>query len=371
MLSDFNDTRQKRQWKHGAALLVVCIFLLSTAALSHPWKKIQTRRDDTYPITTISSTTSLKKDLPNGLAGPNLEKAKEHWSERMDVVGVERAYKEFVTALPETNTLIAHQFMHIIGGLLYQKKGLPGIAVCDDSEVYGCYHGFIEQAVIKEGIGALKNLKKICPHRGAWERDVCDLHGVGHGVLALVGRQNIDKAISLCAEIHARYGLPKEKVRGCFSGLFMEYHFLESVGSGTAHLKPFVSASEAWLQKPCDSVPEDFRPHCYYEQPYWWKKGLTMGYPDIGVLCNYQKADKEKNACFFGLGFVLWLENDRSAAHTKDICDTMVGMEVRERCLSGAAWFYFNVPHLETWGIALCDMLSGTRKQQCLHPPLR
>jgi len=316
-----------------------------------------------------TSTDPSSRQGAEDLATADFKKTERHWSERIDMIGALRAYEEFLAAAPQ-NPLGAHQATHTMGGLLYKKLGWGGISFCDQHYTYACYHGFLKQALGSVGLQALTRAYEACQQKNTWERDAICLHGIGHGILAFTGRENLEKALSLCDNIHKRYGLPEKNISGCFSGAFMEYQFWNTHEELISPLDLPASTADSELQKPCATLPQHYRPACYFEQPDWWKEILSRDYKRIGALCEAALSDKERDACFYGLGFTISREPNEGLEQARSICAKMQNADMQKNCIVGTAWFYFRVPKRERWAATLCDELSGEERRRCLNPPI-
>lgn len=359
-------TVKKKKGTNCVGFLVLGILTLCIAAgvfffqKAAPYKKPGGSASVNTPATpSVSTENSTDAEL----------KIKKYWSDRMDAVGAARAYQEFVAAAPR-NPLAAHQTTHTIGALLYEKLEWTGIALCDQRYTYACYHGFLKQALGSLGLEALTRAWQVCPQKNTWERDAVCLHGIGHGILSFVGRENLDKALSLCEGVHKRHGLPGKNISGCFSGVFMEYHFWNTHEEFISPLDLPKSAADDELHKPCATLPHRYRAACYFEQPDWWKEVLNRDYKYIGSLCEALTSQQEKDACFFGLGFTLSRELDEGLEQTRSVCAAIQNADIQKNCRIGTAWFYFRVPGRQEWAVALCNKLASAERGRCLNPQL-
>lgn len=356
MLSEKNNS--KGNIRRLGRILVPFVFLFFVLlGMGLLWgSKRDTRITATNPATPTAPTTQR-----DDFSFTEFKETRDLWSEKIEILGAQKAYSEFIARAMETPWK-AHQLMHIIGALLYEKEGLDGIALCDETELYGCYHGFIAQAVETQGLEAFGTVAEKCSRENTWERNAACIHGIGHGLLGLVGRKNITMALDLCESIHKKYGLSKKDITGCFSGLFMEYHFTHEKSTGAPMVIP-----EA-LQEPCDTIPEDFLPQCYFEQPHWWRSGLKKDIRSIGDLCMQLPKEAERDACFLGLGLVFTLEPEATSREkVRDMCKNMSTQDIQNHCLVGAAWFYFFRPDRQEWAHGLCTDLPDELQKKCLQ----
>lgn len=274
-------------------------------------------------------------------AGMTLQRAGERWDSRrqaiagsdrdraelgrrIDVLGTAAAYAELKRGSSSEGVAARHGKAHIFGELAYAKDGIGGIRVCDADMSFGCYHGLIVKALVTEGIGALQRIDAACV-AAYGPGDTGCRHGIGHGLVEYYGARHLADALGRCATLRP------PGLLGCTQGVFMEY-------ANAAATDPSL-ADPSRPGMPCAAVDAQYRPSCYFEQPYFWR--LRLGYGDAAAAagCAGLAQADERRACLLGYG--------RSVAELGGYRDTDVvaacgalGTEDRTDCYAGAHWLY-------------------------------
>jgi hypothetical protein len=252
------------------------------------------------------------------------------WQERFRTQGITRAYAQFVR---EGNTLPpnqSHTLAHIVGAILFDSKGLSGLAYCTADFNYGCYHGFAGRVIEQNGIGGIQMLLDTCA--GQSVIGDCE-HGIGHGILAYLGDDKLTEALRLCP-------LPGGAgTGGCYNGVFMEY-FLDTLRSdqGGQPLRFEPSQPEG----PCKTMPAQFQPACYYELPSWWRvlrvyqgADYTGQFTSVGEHCEEVTDAALREICFSGAGAQIAPATRFDLARAKELCSLMPE-DGRTACLNEA-----------------------------------
>lgn len=285
---------------------------------------------------------------------------KAFWAYEIRAEGPERAYETFkslVAGIPED---ARHLSAHAFGSSLFQTRGDAGLSSCDSSFGYGCYHGFFLTALESEGESKLAALDDVCLKAGGAGTLACQ-HGIGHGILAFLGRDKLVDALEACAR------LPRpDPVGGCTSGVFMEYNLpLQpvSVAQTVMNPRPF---NEEESYAPCPSVPEAFRLSCYHELPQWWAQSFGHDFGKVGRLCGGAPEGTEREECFEGAGAVAVAAVGFSPADIASVCDTMPNVRGADFCREGAAWLVKD--ESKESAALLCAPLSDDVRVFC--PPL-
>lgn len=224
----------------------------------------------------------------------NIARERGHFRKQIETLGGERAYTLFVERYEEDKyTSVQHGAAHLFGEILFKVQNISGVAVCDSSLAYGCYHGFFTQAVLESGLSILPLLDEAC---GNQKTGSPCRHGIGHGLMEYFGTDHLDDALRSC---------PKAKreqfMGGCSSGVFMEYNvpLVEDNGEFVTTVRTLDTGSE---YGPCTSVDDQFKESCYHELPQWWKQVYKNDYALMGELCNKVESHNERRACFLGIG---------------------------------------------------------------------
>jgi len=150
-----------------------------------------------------------------------------------------------------------HEFAHIVGRTQAKVKGVNGDSFleCPDDYLYGCPHGFFEQALGDSEGDTVSVSTQICEgvetHPVQRSRFYC-YHGVGHGIL-MAKQNDIYETVRLCD------GLPyPNAMRGCWQGAFMEN--INAAITGQDRESVF---SDKDPLRPCNNFPVKKQWECY------------------------------------------------------------------------------------------------------------
>jgi hypothetical protein len=276
--------------------------------------------------------------------------------ESIKTIGGAKAYASFLNTVQE-RSIDEHTQAHIFGEALYKIEGLDGVAVCDPSLRFGCYHSFFGQAIYEKGIEILPELDALC--RKSYGVDTKCQHGLGHGLLVYTGYEDLLKALELCESI------TDEQTGGCLGGVFMEYNFhtMEQVDNGVYYRLLGENPNE-----PCDALPERFHSACYLEQVQWWKTVYDNDFVHIGTLCNtLNKESGAYSSCFRGIGnhYSETVSYDFDKIHS--LCMQMPAEDATEYCHEGVTWLIVGMDEHKELYDALCPLLQGDARTLCLE----
>jgi len=254
-----------------------------------------------------------------------------YWEQQISAHGAARAYAEFVQTNAAAPRNRQHFSAHAMGAALYTKLGMSGIAVCDQTFAFGCYHGLASKAIAEGGEKAIQALDAECTHAfGKQEFNLMSMcqHGIGHGILEYVGYQDLGQALEMCTSLVDQ---PAPRV-GCTSGVFMEYFTPLAVqGEGMEPaLRPFDSATP---YAPCPSVAAAFQQSCYFELGQALRQTPDSEY--LSVCAGLSGVPRTN--CFLGVG--------TDFARIPDPEQVVVRCEAAAPedaffCRAGAAWGY-------------------------------
>ncbi|MAF59418.1 hypothetical protein CL631_01060 [bacterium] len=306
----------------------------------------------------FSNIDMAPEDKFRGLAVRDFEKEQEFWDKRIDKVGVDVAYVEFKEEYKDYPYGPQHTLAHIFGILLYDKKGIEGVAICDGAFAFGCYHSFFGLAITEGGLAMIHDLDKACIAAHGVKGLGCP-HGIGHGILSFVGYDNLDEALDECRTLTW-----KEPIGGCTSGVFMEYNFLTMEDPlGLSHREEVEDK-----HFPCSSIEDRFKQACYFEQPTWWKVVYAPdeGYRKVGELCEEVEDTLNREACFRGIGNTISGISGFDIESTKSECESMPEREGKTLCLQGAAWLFSAEPGFDSVWKSLCRGLNKDEESVCL-----
>jgi hypothetical protein len=219
-----------------------------------------------------------------------------------------------------------HNALHIFGEEIFRQKGEGAVSVCDSAFGYGCFHGLSVAALSQNGLDYLKTLEQMCKQANEKGELGCT-HGLGHGVVEFVGRDNIVKALDICSGLSW-----KGKLYGCQGGVFMEYNFpniFDSSESGS--LSREYDPENPY--EPCIDIPSKYKRACYYGLGQW----LTAGNKDPKIVKGFCAgiADYyERRSCFLGIGSTLPNKTGQDPVISAEYCEQLSSLEGQTVCKS-------------------------------------
>lgn len=285
-----------------------------------------------------------------------LRELKDVFKKNIEDMGGEKAYAQFLAEV-DTRDLASHSQAHAFGEALYEVKGIDGLAVCDSSFEFGCYHSLFGVAVQYEGIQKLPEFDEACVQKYGDMNLPCQ-HGIGHGVLIYTDYDNLVEALELCETIAE---LP---TGGCSSGVFMEYNFHTMDESNPSFIRPLGDDPH----EPCGALPERFKASCYFEQVQWWQNVYNKDHAKIGELCGTLDADSfEYRACYNGAGNYIAAVSDMKNEGIIAECALMPNEEATAMCHEGASWLLIPEENGKEKAQELCSVLAEPYKTECLR----
>jgi plastocyanin len=150
-----------------------------------------------------------------------------------------------------------HEFSHIVGRTQAKVKGVNGDSFleCPEDYLYGCPHGFFEQALGEAEGDTIAVSTEICEgvntHPVQRSRFYC-YHGVGHGIL-MAKQNDIYESVRICDKLPY-----PNAMRGCWQGAFMEN--INTVITGQDREGVFTDEDPL---KPCNDFPVEKQWECY------------------------------------------------------------------------------------------------------------
>jgi hypothetical protein len=209
--------------------------------------------------------------------------------------------------------LDTHLLGHSIGEILYEQKGISGMALCTHDFRNACSHTMVIGALLEEGTSALPQISDACHAApgGSGAYTMC-FHGLGHGVLAFNG-YSMERTIDMCDELGTAKFNNREAVE-CFGGAIMEI-----IGGGGHDPEIWSEQREGYLSPDnpfgiCQQtfVTDKYRPMCYnYMTPYAYEAfGADMSAPSADVFTAvFEECEKIplsenilRQSCFGGQG---------------------------------------------------------------------
>jgi hypothetical protein len=278
----------------------------------------------------------------------------EFWKQVIKQVGGVEAYKLFGEKNDKKTINVVHDLAHSFGEALYKTEGIDGVTVCDSNYAFGCYHSFFGWALIDNGIDIISDLDAACISVYG-EKGLGCQHGIGHGVIAELGSDNLSEALDACSTLNWQ-----GPVGGCSSGVFMEYNLSTM---GTAAVREY---NPELIYYPCTEVADRYTQACYFEQPSWWLQHVNMDYKVVGEFCAGVADTVDREMCYRGTGNVASGMSGFDIPTVIAACDKMTTTEGVTLCTEGAVWVFSGEKDIgDTWQ-QLCEPLEKAGKESCL-----
>ncbi len=290
------------------------------------------------------------------ISGFDVSGQRHFWENRLREEGSVKAYQEFKNQYAQSDFSTQHLAAHLFGQLLYQIEAIDGIAVCDDSFSFGCYHSFFGSAISDKGLKVLPELDRVCTANKTGA--VACQHGIGHGLLEYMGTSKLTEALNACSTL-----APLDPYFSCYSGVFMEYNVPIIINETSASVT-VRQLNPANLFDPCDKIDDKFKQSCFYNLPQLWDKGLNKDYSQIGRLCTLVENTRDRIACFNGIGSVAAPSSSYDVLETTAKCQEIPDKEGKQFCRIRASWAFFSTgKHKEAF--TFCEDLSADMKKDC------
>ena len=221
--------------------------------------------------------------------------------------------------------LYAHQLAHTIGNITYRRNGINGIALCDPTFSFGCYHGVTEELLRQSGPRSIAYTLNQCRQMFPGENNYAKgyarcIHGMGHGLL-IWEEFNLQKALLDCdllEEIDRRY---------CYDGVFMEYAF--------SNPEKNVFDDNPWII--CTTLDERYRPSCARYLPSILETTFNPNLSKIADICLSAPTDTLRNHCIDHLGFLVWFQSKNDVKKVNKLCSGMRDDEYKYQCIARVA----------------------------------
>lgn len=290
------------------------------------------------------------------------------WRERIRAVGPEEAHDEFARFEEQIEVSQQHKYAHIFGRALYKEEGLDGVGVCDMRFQFGCLHEYFGHVIAEYGLEILPRVAEACLKQ--IEKDHPCQHGMGHGILASLGYDDVqllNKSLEVCNELYT-----DDPINGCMGGAFMEFNLYESLGSEAS---PRNAVKDGWYS-PCVSLGEEYQRSCAWWLPQWWHEymklverpgvSVTVRFERLGELCRNFPVAEYRRDCFQQLGQMTVWGADFELEETKRLCS--VATQTRSEltlCLSYAAYMMNYYDEGVATATAVCADLKPVEKAFC------
>lgn len=236
-----------------------------------------------------------------------------------------------------------HDLAHLAGGIIFEKEGFSGLALCSKEFAFGCYHGFLDKAFQKD-LSHLEDAKKACLKLGpelTGPAASC-IHGIGHGVASFYNTSDLRKALSSCRVLG-------DGSEYCFDGVFMEF----------VRNAPATFFNKADPLYPCNALEKEFGYAysfaCGRNQPALLMSKFNLGFEQVVDICKSAQSSPFKDACFDSLGFSLAATGDVDKIISG--CGYISSEEYIIRCIkAGAGELIFQeVPGWEEKSQVVCN----------------
>ena len=306
-----------------------------------------------------SSSQSPSFNFPQTFDNESTRIFYQQWSEIIKNQGASHAYTLLKQQDSQTNVSNSHFAAHLFGELLYRHEGISGFYICDNTNAFGCYHGFIASAIQNQGESVIAEIDKACLARFGTHDSGCR-HGIGHGLVEYLGAHQLTKALHLCSTIQPTH------ILGCTQGVFMEYNFPAMTNPST-NSPPFRKLDESNPYDPCYNIRREYQPSCFYEITQLWDVVFEQDYKKIGNLCGNLENNQLKEACYLGVGRTAAEMSNYNSLLTLKNCAHMPTKDAILLCQAGAYWLFDVADHksdlskLCSPGITYTTCLSKTR----------
>ncbi|MFZ2886838.1 MAG: hypothetical protein WA021_03395 [Minisyncoccia bacterium] len=316
-----------------------------------------------FAIVVLVGGFAHSRNAPFSRTSPALP-VEEKWRDEIEKRGAVGAYEELAKIVEDKSVNEKHKEAHAFGAALFASEGAGGLSVCDSRFSFGCFHEFLGTAIPALGIGSIHELNDAC-YADLTESPLSCQHGIGHGVLAAYGYDDVALRDSLEA---CRSLKQKDPIGGCYGGVFMEYNVRTMLGD-EGHLRAFTGNRF----DPCDALDDAFVPACIYWLPQWWIEIEPADIPHrrdrftkFGEYCREFASEPEtRRACFEGLGNIVadYSNFDPVAAHS--YCKA-AGTQPAERLLCiGIGANHFGLSVSAEAAAQMCENLTGEELSYC------
>ncbi len=332
-------------------LISLLLTLLTVGAILFLIAKI--RKSNTPPPT---STVKLLKNPSVKEYPMYLKIKKRQWTSDLKK-NQKAAYETFKKETVNLPFDFQHALSHEFGTMLFALKGANGIGVCDSTFSFGCYHGYVGEAVRAKGFNYIYEMDSSCSSTSS--PGACQ-HGLGHAILVYSGEnERVNDALAVCLRL-TNYGL----YSGCISGVFMEFnYFILRTPPG----EPRPLTKENW-NIPCVSAPSKLQESCYFFQSQWWAQassGTQPNYARSGKLCASLSENRLRKSCFFGIGNLSgYLEKYQIKKSIID-CSQMSTSQGELYCRMGLRNLFLTYPEHERKADDACDGLDIEQTKLC------
>ncbi len=201
----------------------------------------------------------------------------------------QRAFEKLLAVYETTEQSFVHDLAHVAGTALFRRFGKEGIRYCGDEFEWGCYHGFLSQA-ISSGIPP----DVLCQRMVGVDLMNCS-HGIGHGLLLVYtySISGLERSLIACETL-------REQFSACAGGVFMEYN----TGRTTQLMgdaREAVTRDAQKIFEPCESLSRKFQAECFLDQAPRWFIYITQEPNEIIALCARVRDSQNRVSCYRGI----------------------------------------------------------------------
>lgn len=226
-----------------------------------------------------------------------------------------------------------HQLVHVIGRAAFEQYPSVAEAFLNGDTLCwsGYYHGVMEAIAADVGLEYLADhLDDICsevpPDIAGWRTYFYCVHGLGHGVMAIVEGELFD-ALALCERMNGSW-----EQESCMGGVYMENIMRDATGGFTRYL------DHDRLLYPCTDVADRNKKLCYLNHSTYVLDLLDGDFAKAFETCSGAGSEFAP-FCYESLG-------RDSAAYGKEDVESIVARckegatsEQQARCIMGAVDF--------------------------------
>lgn len=298
-------------------LLIISIFVISLVAIALLLRS-NANQQDLAQITVSTPTVPYVTETEQFL---------EYLRTSLLAIGPEALQEKLRTMYADELYGEQHTAFHYFGEILHKGMGAEALALCKDWYGFGCYHGFLLDAIDTEGYEVVPFLDRACKekHGNTMETETCQ-HGIGHGLLEFTGR-NPEEAIRACDMVADVY--PK---LGCASGVFMEY-FSPTQSNKYSRISLLPEYDENKPFNFCAELTGIRLATCLFEIQSWWEQmGVTP--MEVESLCNTVADEEVREFCLIGYGNFKGPIVEEALPY----CDQFAVPENRMLCRAGVYW---------------------------------
>jgi hypothetical protein len=267
-------------------------------------------------------------------------------------LGPSRAYAAFSDAVRDKDYSQAHNAAHLFGAVLFDVKGLSAISTCDASYGFGCYHGFIIEAVAGRGVSVIRDLDAAC--KKTPQPTACE-HGIGHGILEYLGHDHLKEALVTCDLTK-----PTDPIAGCRSGVFMEYNVPLVFDSESSAFVAARKAKQTSPVDPCPTLDAVYQPACYYGLPQWWQQAYGPDAHKMATFCATAPKALESD-CALGIGTLAASMSHTDAQKAIGYCSAPLSQAAQFACLRAAAGAFISNAQATEKARVICEAISDPR----------